>query len=65
MRTRMEGVCRALEEELRDYAEKSRREVPIFINAGDGRHEHPTQEFLDEFHSLNIKTGTSPPYILH
>ncbi len=49
MRTRMEGVCRALEEELRDYAEKSRREVPIFINAGDGRHEHPTQEFLDEF----------------
>ena len=24
-------------------------EKPVFINAGDGRHEHPTQEFLDEF----------------
>lgn len=49
MRTKMEGVCRALEEQLQDYAQKSGREKPIFINGGDGRHEHPTQEFLDEF----------------
>jgi aspartate carbamoyltransferase len=25
---------------------------PSFINAGDGKHEHPTQEFLDEFSFL-------------
>ncbi len=24
-------------------------EKPAFINGGDGRHEHPTQELLDEF----------------
>lgn len=49
MRTQMEGVCLALEEQLAPYAERIGREKPVFINAGDGRHEHPTQEFLDEF----------------
>jgi len=49
MRTKMEGVCLALEEQLGPYAERIGRAKPIFINAGDGRHEHPTQEFLDEF----------------
>jgi aspartate carbamoyltransferase len=49
MRTKMEGVCLALEEQLAPYAERIGRAKPIFINAGDGRHEHPTQEFLDEF----------------
>ena len=49
MRTQMEGVCRAMEEQLGDYADRIGRERPVFINAGDGRHEHPTQEFLDEF----------------
>ena len=49
MRTKMEGVCRALEEQLGEYADRIGRERPVFINAGDGRHEHPTQEFLDEF----------------
>jgi aspartate carbamoyltransferase len=49
MRTKMEGVCLALEEQLGEYAERLGRERPVFINAGDGRHEHPTQEFLDEF----------------
>ena len=49
MRTKMEGVCRALEEQIGDYADKIGREHPVFINGGDGRHEHPTQEFLDEF----------------
>lgn len=28
---------------------------PSFINAGDGRHEHPSQEFLDEFSFLEQK----------
>ena len=49
MRTKMEGVCRALEEQIGEYADKLGRERPVFINGGDGRHEHPTQEFLDEF----------------
>lgn len=49
MRTKMEGVCLALEEQLAPFAERIGRDKPIFINAGDGRHEHPTQEFLDEF----------------
>lgn len=49
MRTKMEGVCRALEEQIGEYADKLGRENPVFINGGDGRHEHPTQEFLDEF----------------
>ena len=51
-RTKMEGVCRALEEQLTEYANNINREVPIFINGGDGRHEHPTQEYLDEFSFL-------------
>ena len=46
MRTKMEGVCRALEEQLGEYADRIGRARPVFINAGDGRHEHPTQEFL-------------------
>lgn len=49
MRTKMEGVCLALQEQLADYAARIGREPPVFINAGDGRHEHPTQEYLDEF----------------
>lgn len=49
VRTKMEGVCLALAERLADYADRLGRERPSFLNAGDGRHEHPTQEFLDEF----------------
>ncbi len=58
LRSKMEGVCRALEEHLSEYAIKGRREAPVFINGGDGRHEHPTQEFLDEFTFLEQH---SPP----
>ena len=49
MRTKMEGVCLAMEEHLVPYVERIGRAKPVFINAGDGRHEHPTQEYLDEF----------------
>ncbi|MDC7219735.1 MAG: aspartate carbamoyltransferase [Spirochaetales bacterium] len=59
MRTPEEGVCRALEEELAVYAEKLGREKPGFINGGDGKHEHPTQEFLDEFSFLEQKNWDS------
>ena len=55
MRTKMEGVCLALEEKLVPYAKRMGRQKPIFLNAGDGRHEHPTQEFLDEFTFMEQK----------
>ncbi len=55
MRTKMEGVCRALDEQLGVYAERLGREKPVFINGGDGRHEHPTQEYLDQFSFLEQK----------
>ncbi|TVQ23233.1 MAG: aspartate carbamoyltransferase [Spirochaetaceae bacterium] len=49
VRTKLEGACRWLEESIGAYAERLGLQRPSFINAGDGRHEHPTQEFLDEF----------------
>jgi aspartate carbamoyltransferase len=56
VRSKLEGVCRWLEGALAQYAAKLGYPPPSFINAGDGRHEHPTQEFLDEFTFLE-KTG--------
>ncbi len=55
MRTGEEGVCRFLDEELDKYAEKTGYDRAAFINGGDGKHEHPTQEFLDEFTFLEKK----------
>jgi aspartate carbamoyltransferase len=52
VRSRIEGVCRWLEGSMAEYAAKIGVPQPAFINAGDGRHEHPTQEFLDEFSFL-------------
>jgi aspartate carbamoyltransferase len=50
VRSKIEGVCRWLEEECATYARRNRLwRKPAFINAGDGKHEHPTQELLDEF----------------
>jgi aspartate carbamoyltransferase len=49
IRSKLEGVCRWLETALGAYADRIGIPAPAFINAGDGRHEHPTQEFLDEF----------------
>jgi aspartate carbamoyltransferase len=50
IRSKLEGVCRWLEEEAGAFAERNNlRRRPSFINAGDGKHEHPTQELLDEF----------------
>jgi aspartate carbamoyltransferase len=49
IRSKLEGVCRWLEDSLGRYADSLGRPRPSFINAGDGKHEHPTQEFLDEF----------------
>jgi aspartate carbamoyltransferase len=52
IRTKQEGVCRWLETVVGDYAEKMGMPPAPFVNAGDGKHEHPTQEFLDEFSFL-------------
>jgi aspartate carbamoyltransferase len=52
IRSKMEGVCRWLERAIGEYAESLGYPAPGFINAGDGKHEHPTQEFLDEFSFL-------------
>lgn len=49
IRSKLEGVCRWLDEYLGPWAEREGHARPVFLNAGDGKHEHPTQEFLDEF----------------
>jgi aspartate carbamoyltransferase len=54
-RTRLEGVCRWLEECGIEYARRNQAQLPkgfspaAFINGGDGKHEHPTQQFLDMY----------------
>ena len=52
IRTRLEGVTRWLESALQPYAKNLGIPVPGIINGGDGKHEHPTQEFLDEYSFL-------------
>ncbi len=49
IRSHLEGVCQWLKISAAQYAQRHNYPQPIFINAGDGRHEHPTQELLDEF----------------
>lgn len=50
IRSGLEGVCRYLDEQTERYRRRHQVPWPVsFINAGDGRHEHPTQELLDEF----------------
>ncbi|MGP1438325.1 MAG: bifunctional aspartate carbamoyltransferase catalytic subunit/aspartate carbamoyltransferase regulatory subunit [Treponema sp.] len=50
IRSTTEGVCKWLEVESKEFAKRNGiKQIPSFINAGDGKHEHPTQELLDEF----------------
>lgn len=50
VRSQLEGVCKWLQITGEKFAERNRlKRKPAFINAGDGKHEHPTQELLDEF----------------
>jgi len=50
IRSKVEGVCAYLREECSEYAERNSLGFkPVFINAGDGKHEHPTQKLLDEY----------------
>ncbi len=53
VRSTVEGLTKWLSEETAVYSERNRLPYkPAFINAGDGKHEHPTQELLDEFSFL-------------
>lgn len=53
VRSKVEGVTKWLSEETEEYAKRNGLPYkPAFINAGDGKHEHPTQELLDEFSFL-------------
>lgn len=54
-RTRLEGVPRLLERKVGEFADRHGIRKPAFINGGDGRHEHPTQELLDEYTFLEHK----------
>lgn len=49
VRSTVEGLTKWLSEETAEYARRNGLVAPSFINAGDGKHEHPTQELLDEF----------------
>ncbi|MBO8435602.1 MAG: bifunctional aspartate carbamoyltransferase catalytic subunit/aspartate carbamoyltransferase regulatory subunit [Spirochaetes bacterium] len=50
VRSKVEGLTKWLSEECGEYAKRNGLPyTPAFINAGDGKHEHPTQELLDEF----------------
>jgi aspartate carbamoyltransferase len=50
VRSKVEGVCTHLAKECREFANRNElTKAPSFINAGDGKHEHPTQELLDEY----------------
>jgi len=49
VRSKLEGICRWLDISGEKFAERNQLDYkPAFINAGDGKHEHPTQELLDE-----------------
>ena len=53
IRSTVEGLTKWLSEETERYCVRNGLPYkPSFINAGDGRHEHPTQELLDEFSFL-------------
>lgn len=49
LRTKLEGTCKLLSRSVSKFAVRNGLPIPSFINAGDGKHEHPTQELLDEF----------------
>mmetsp|Transcript_32090 Transcript_32090/g.92085 ORF Transcript_32090/g.92085 Transcript_32090/m.92085 type:complete len:592 (+) Transcript_32090:59-1834(+) len=59
IRSKIEGVCRWLEEAITSYSASRGFPRASFINAGDGRHEHPSQEMLDEFSFLEHKGWTT------
>mmetsp|Transcript_91548 Transcript_91548/g.255759 ORF Transcript_91548/g.255759 Transcript_91548/m.255759 type:complete len:578 (+) Transcript_91548:75-1808(+) len=55
IRSKIEGVCTWLEEAITQYTSARGFPRASFVNAGDGRHEHPSQELLDEYSFLEVK----------
>ena len=56
IRSPQEGTCRWLDDSISSlYCPQHGLPRSSFLNAGDGRHEHPTQELLDEFSFLEHK----------
>mmetsp|Transcript_88266 Transcript_88266/g.189477 ORF Transcript_88266/g.189477 Transcript_88266/m.189477 type:complete len:609 (-) Transcript_88266:51-1877(-) len=55
IRSKVEGVCKWLDEAITEFTQQRGFPRSSFINAGDGRHEHPSQELLDEFTFLEQK----------
>eukprot|EP00932_Pfiesteria_piscicida_P011219 SRR837773.22333.p1 GENE.SRR837773.22333~~SRR837773.22333.p1 ORF type:complete len:472 (+),score=182.81 SRR837773.22333:3-1418(+) len=55
IRSKIEGVCTWLQQAISQYCQARGFPQASFINAGDGRHEHPSQEMLDEFTFLEHK----------
>lgn len=49
IRSKVEGVTKWLEKAIGDYTTSRGIARASFVNAGDGRHEHPSQELLDQF----------------
>lgn len=53
VRSTIEGLTKWLSEGTAVYTNRNGLPyTPAFINAGDGKHEHPTQELLDEYSFL-------------
>ncbi len=53
VRSKLEWVTTRLGKSAHAYAERNELELPAaYINAWDGKHEHPTQEMLDQFSFL-------------
>lgn len=60
IRSKVEGVCKHLSQECAEYAKRNDLPyTPAFLNAGDGKHEHPTQELLDEYSFLEDNNWNS------
>jgi aspartate carbamoyltransferase len=57
IRSKTEGLCTYLEDKLSDFSNRFNLKKPAFINGGDGEHEHPTQEELDQFTFLENMNG--------
>jgi aspartate carbamoyltransferase len=49
VRSELEGLQRWLDVALKKHAKELGLQTPSVINAGDGHHEHPTQELIDQF----------------
>lgn len=60
VRSKLEGVCTWLKQSGKQYAQRQNLAFePLFVNAWDGKHEHPTQEMLDQFTFLEQQQGNT------